>query len=268
MTDIRQNRKYAEYLKLQNWIVEEHDGVFYYIKKILFFSVMKLQRPREINYKEIKRLNKKYRAVQVIIEPWSTKEAKELIKKGWQQVDPFIPSKTIILDLSKSEEKIYDSFDKDTRYSIRRMQNVAGSMEECKDINLFRKYWKAAVDYKRHVLSTKQLEDLKRIFTKDSLFLIADDGVSGGIFLVAGDVGYYWYGFVDKEGRKKLSQYKVLWEGIKWARSRSAKYFDMEGIYDERFPIPTWQGFTKFKLGFGGKVVKYPGAYQKIVLPL
>jgi lipid II:glycine glycyltransferase (peptidoglycan interpeptide bridge formation enzyme) len=41
----------------------------------------------------------------------------------------------------------------------------------------------------------------------------------------------------------------------------------MEGIFDERFPIPAWRGFTKFKKGFGGKITKYPGAYQKIILP-
>lgn len=261
--DIRQNNKYAKYLSRQNWAVEEVNGVFYYIKKILFFSVMKVQRPGKISYEVIKKLSKKHRVLQIVIEPNTQKEAKELTKNGWQQTDPFIPSKTIILDLKKSEKELYNSFDKDTRYSIRKVQSSKCKVQSYEDLKQFRAFWKRSVDHKRHVLSIKQMQDLKDVFDKDSLFLVAGDGISGGIFLVAGNTGYYWYGFVNKEGRKKLSQYKVVWEGVRWAKSRGAKYFDMEGIFDERFPLNTWKGFTKFKKGFGGKIVSYPGAYKK-----
>lgn len=265
MTDIRQNKKYSEYLKKQNWIVEEKDGVYYYIKKILFFSACKVQRPAKIDLKHIEFLAKKYRAFQVSIEPRTFKEADMLIKKGWQVNSPFIPSKTVILKLNMSDKKLYESFNKDTRYSIRKSESLSVGVE--KDLNKFREYWKNSVDLKRHVLTVKQMGDLAEVFGDDCLFLVAEDGISGGIFLVAGDVGYYWYGFVNKVGRKKLSQYKVLWEGIKWAKGRGAKHFDMEGIFDERFPIPAWRGFTKFKKGFGGSVKKFPASYQKIIIP-
>jgi lipid II:glycine glycyltransferase (peptidoglycan interpeptide bridge formation enzyme) len=272
MTDIRQHKKYANYLKSLNWIVEEKDGVQYFIKKLFFLSMIKVQRPKKISYEEIKKLSKKHRAFQVIIEPNSFKEADSLVDNGWQVGFPFIPSKTVFVDLKKSEKKILDNFSKDTRYSIRKSEHV--KVFEEADLGKFRNLWKKSVNIKRHVLKQKEINALRKSFGKDSLFLTAEDpssaeagGISGAIFMVAGDVGYYWYGFVGKEGRKKLSQYKVLWEGIKWAKSRGAKTFDMEGIFDERFPIPAWRGFTKFKKGFGGKVVKYPGAYQKTLLP-
>jgi len=269
MTDIRQHRKYANYLESLNWIVEEKDGVKYFIKKILFFSVMKVQRPKKINLKHIEKLAKKYRAFQVVIEPRTFKEADELINPpaggGWQLGFPFIPSKTVFVDLKKSEKKIFENFTKDTRYSVRKSENVEVSEEP--DLTKFRKLWKKSVNIKRHVLKQKEINALHENFGKDSLFLTAENGISGAIFLVAGDVGYYWYGFVGKTGRKKLSQYKVLWEGIKWARARGAKTFDMEGIFDERFPLPAWRGFTKFKKGFGGRVEKFPGAYQKTISP-
>lgn len=265
MNDIRQNKNYANYLKRQNWIVEEKDGVYYYIKKFLFISAIKVQRPKKIDLKYLNLLLKKYRAFQVSIEPKTFAEADKLIEKGWKVNSPFIPSKTVILDLRKSEKNIYESFNKDTRYSIRKSERV--NIYEEDDLEKFRNYWKRSVNIKRYVLKTKQMNDLKETFGKDSLFLIAGNGSSGGIFLVAGDVGYYWYGFVNEEGRKSLSQYKVLWEGIKWAKTRKAKYFDMEGIFDDRFPITAWLGFTKFKKGFGGSIEKFPGSYQKIILP-
>lgn len=265
MVDIRQNEKYVEYMKSQNWIVEEKDGVYYFIKKLFFISLMKVQRPKKIDLKYIFELTKKYRIFQIYIEPKTFKEADSLIAKNWQFNFPFIPSKTVILDLTKSQTALYESFTKDTRYGIRKSEKV--ELHEENDTNKFRKYWKSAVSIKRYVLKNKQIDALKDAFGKDCKFLVAEDGISGAIFLVAGDVGYYWYGFVNKTGRTKLSQYSMLWEGIKWAKSRGAKYFDMEGIFDERFPIPAWQGFTKFKKGFGGKIEKFPGAYKKTIIP-
>lgn len=263
--DIRQNKKYAQYLRRQNWIAEEHNGVFYYIKKILFFSVIKAQRPKNIDIKIIKRLSKKYRAVQVVIEPNNKEQELRVKKLGFKHTSPYIPSKTVVLQLAKPLKNIFEGFNKDTRYSIRKSENIKVSEEQ--DLENFKKHWKKTVDYKRYVLSIKQIRDLREAFGKGSLFLVADNNISGAIFLVAGDVGYYWHGFVNKEGRKRLSQYKVVWEGIKWAKGRGAKYFDMEGIFDERFPLKIWKGFTKFKKGFGGSVVEYPGAYQKIMWP-
>lgn len=265
-TDIRQNEKYSQYLKSQNWIVEKKDGVFYYIKKLFFISMIKVQRPKKIDLDYIEKLVKKHRAVQVFIEPKTFKEANGLINKGWQVNFPFLPSKTVILNLTKPEKEIYESFTKDTRYSVRKSERVV--LYDEANLEKFRKYWRNSVDIKRHVLKTRQMEDLEKAFGKDCRFVLADNGISGAIFLVAGNVGYYWYGFVSKEGRSKLSQYSVLWEGIKWAKGRGAKYFDMEGIFDERFPIPKWKGFSKFKKGFGGSVEKFPAAYQKIFMPI
>ena len=267
ITDIRQNPNYANYMKTKSWTVVEKDGVYYYIKKILFFALMKVQRPEEIRYKDIEILRKKYKILQIFLEPNTFKEADRLIKKNWKIAFPFVPSKTIFVNLDRPEKKIYEQMTKDTRYSIRKVQSSKLKIKNCEDFIKFRKSWKAAVDFKRYVLSVKDMQDLKKSFGKDSLFILAENGSAGGIFLRAKDTGYYWYGFVSKFGRKNLSQYQVVWEGIKWAKKRGAKYLDMEGIFDERFPIPAWRGFTHFKKGFGGKIKKFPGAYKKMFLP-
>ena len=90
---------------------------------------------------------------------------------------------------------------------------------------------------------------------------------AGAIFLIGDGVGYYWQAFTNKEGRKEQIQYKIVWEGILWAKKRGAKVFDFEGIYDPRFPDKSWLGFTHFKKSFGGYEVEYPGAYTKTVFP-
>ncbi|KKP30162.1 MAG: hypothetical protein UR20_C0056G0005 [Candidatus Woesebacteria bacterium GW2011_GWE2_31_6] len=70
MTDIRQTLEYANYLKSNGWIVERINGINYFIKKLpLLGSILKLQRPKEIDFKIIKKLSKKYGVFQTIIEP-------------------------------------------------------------------------------------------------------------------------------------------------------------------------------------------------------
>jgi len=89
---------------------------------------------------------------------------------------------------------------------------------------------------------------------------------AGAIFLIGDEISYYWQAFSNNEGRKNFAQYRIVWEGILWAKKQGAKIFDFEGIYDERFPNKNWKGFTHFKKSFGGYEVEYPGAFIKINL--
>ncbi len=76
-------------------------------------------------------------------------------------------------------------------------------------------------------------------------------------------MAYYWQAFTGTFGRKNQTQYKIVWEGVLWAKKKGVKVFDFEGIYDERFPNKSWRGFTHFKKSFGGYEVEYPGAFVK-----
>ncbi|KKU22795.1 MAG: FemAB domain protein [Candidatus Woesebacteria bacterium GW2011_GWF1_46_13] len=130
-------------------------------------------------------------------------------------------------------------------------------------IGLFREGWKRAVKWKRYVPPFSHLLALKKLFKENSLFLVTPNYSSGTIFLIGDKIGYYWQAFTNKEGRKILAQYKIIWEGILWAKKMGARIFDFEGIYDERFPNKSWLGFTHFKKSFGGYEVAYPGTFVK-----
>ena len=290
MRDIRQSKNYAEYLTSQGWIVERIDKINYFIRKIpVLGSVLKIQRPEKIDFKSVNQLISKYKPFQIIIEPNTMDEGQWLMSNGYKlSKNPYLPSKTIQIDLTQSVDDIFRNFSKDARYSIKRGEGI--NTKECStpdEIEKFYVAWKKSVNFNRYVPSLDSLLKLKKSFPQsNSLFLTSHNKFSniigGALFTTSShaDVSdyityreatssaYYWYGFTDKEGRTSLSQYALLYQGILWAKKNGSKIFDFEGIYDERFPIKSWLGFTHFKKQFGGTEVSYPGCFIKYRLPI
>lgn len=265
MVDIRQSQDYARYLSSLGWIVERVNHTNYFIKKLpLIGSILKVQRPEKIDFKKIKELSKKYRVFQIILEPKNDKEIKEIKKNGFKLSNsPYLPTKTLELDLTKTEKELLKGLKKDCRKIIKKIEVETTETNPEK----FRESWKKVVGLKRYIPPASQLQSLKKCFGKNALFLITKDCSGGAIFLLANNKAYYWQAFTNKVGRKNNYQYKIVWKTILWAKKNKAKVFDFEGIYDERFPNKTWLGFTHFKKSFGGEEKKYPGCYTKFQIP-
>lgn len=266
MLDIRQTPQYANYLKQIGWEVERSRKTNYFIKKFpLLGSIVKIQRPEKIWIDKIRKFSKKYRAFQVIVEPAKESDVKILRSLGFKpSKSPYLPTKTLLLDLSRSAKKLLRKMKKDARYAIKKTKDL--KTVERKDLEKFREGWKKSVGIKRYIPPLSHLRALKNSFKDKALFLTTKNNSAGAIFLVGDGIGYYWQAFTDNEGRKRLSQYKIVWEGILWAKRRGAKVFDFEGIFDERFPNKDWRGFTHFKNSFGGYEIEYPGAFTKLSL--
>jgi len=293
--DIRQSLQYAEYLRREGWFVKRIREINYFIKKFpLIGSVLKLQRPEKIDFNTIDRLCRKYRVFQIIIEPDlalidSSVTHNLLLHNGFKITrSPYLPSKTLQIDLTQTKKRIYTNFTKDCKYSIKRAMALSERSESkgsdvtiheystLSDIKTWRESWKKSVKFTRYVPSEQQLLNLCRSFPHNySVFLASHNGstsspqvISGAIFLRTKDVAYYWYAFTNDEGRTSLSQYSLLWKGLLWAKKMGCKVFDFEGIYNPRFPNKSWLGFSHFKRSFGGRGIEYPGCYTKFRLPV
>lgn len=265
MYDIRQSKNYAKYLKVTGWIVENNRGIYYFIKKIPIIGfVLKLQRPEFIDHQYLNKLSNRYGIFQIIIEPTHSSNYQPLLSKNYQLIkNPYLPSKTIQLDLTKTKENLLKSFKKDARLIIKKNTYISPKCFNLQKIKHFRKKWKKSVPFIRYVPSLYALKQMKIIFGNDSLFITDRNESAGAIFLKAGKTCYYWFAFTSKSGRKTQTQYQIVWSGIKWAKKRGCLVFDFEGIYDERFPNKSWLGFSHFKKSFGGYEVSYPGAFVR-----
>jgi hypothetical protein len=270
MNDLRQTKMYGDFLSKIGWQVIEYKKRQYFIKKIpIIGSAIKLQRCTNFQLKDVDFLCKKFRVFQVIIEPVSvTQKSRSLLGREDYKLSntPYLPTKTLQIDISHSIRKIYDQMKKDARYSIRKSEEIP--IYESQDIETFRKAWKQSVGLKRHVLPLYELQAFKDAFGERMVTIMNSSQTSGAMFLVADHICYYWVGFTDDLARKTLVQYKVLWSGIQWAKKQKAVLFDFEGIYDERFPNEDWKGFTHFKKSFGGVEIEYPGCFTKWRIPL
>lgn len=280
MIDIRQSENYANYLSSLGWIVERINDTNYFIKTFsIVGSVLKIQRPETFDPAIINKLARKYRSFQIIIEPKNVQQAKKVEASGYNlSKNPYLPSKTLQIDLSEIEEKIFNSLKKDARAAIKR--GGAFFIKEYStpdEIKIFREGWKKSVNFKRFVPPADQLINLRMNFSGNHSMFLASHNISGSIiggviFTTSSHkrsnyISYYWQAFTNNEGRSTLSQYSLLYHGILWAKRVGCKLFDFEGIYDPRFPNKNWLGFTHFKRSFGGYEVEYPGCFIKNRLP-
>jgi lipid II:glycine glycyltransferase (peptidoglycan interpeptide bridge formation enzyme) len=284
MVDIRQSIHYANYLQREGWTVERIGEINYFIRKFsLVGSILKVQRPEETRIDIIRKLVRKYRVFQTIVEPKTELDAKYLASIGFKlSKGPFLPSKTLQIDLTQTQKEIFRHFKKDARravresYSPERPEGVEGgrgtttkTYSSPSDIEKWREAWKDSVKYNRYVPSVRQLLNLRKSFSGNYSLFLASHNMSGriigGVLFTRSshDFAYYWYGFTDEEGRTSLSQYSLLYQGILWAKKQGCKVFDFEGVYDPRFPNKSWLGFSHFKRSFGGYEVEYPGCYTK-----
>lgn len=280
--DLRQSKEFAQYMQSSGWVVEKVDNCYVYVRKLPLLPplIMKIQYPEPpIPFVQIEKLAQKYRPLQVQIQPLK-------IEPGFKKYGYKLSgggghvTKTLQIDLTHSEKKILAQMKKDARYGIRKAKKEDIKIQTClaarqgyKDINCFHQAWKKSVGWQRYVPSLKTLNRLKKAFGKKAVFLTADSflcintlkqsTLGGAVILFTNEGAYYYYAFTSKEGRKKFTQYLLVWEAIKLAKKQGYKIFDFEGIYDERFPIKAWKGFSHFKKSFEGKEIQYPGCFAR-----
>ncbi len=68
------------------------------------------------------------------------------------------------------------------------------------------------------------------------------------------------------KGRHDCATNLVVWEGMLEGKRRGCRWFDFDGVRDERYRYTkdeNWDGITRFKVGFGGEEVTYLGTYIK-----
>lgn len=255
MSDLRQAPEYAQWMRSIGWQVENK----MFIKKLPLvpWSFIKIQRQKKpIDLAAAK----KYRAIQIKIEP-AFEDKTDYQKLGFKQDKaPMLPSKTIWLDLRKSAKQLLKEMHYKTRYNLKKNQPVAiipgHKIQKNQLIKFYEIYRKNCRRQKFWGMNFNQLKSLFRCFGEKAWLLTTNEG--GLTILIYDKIAYYSHNGATQEGKRRFVPTLLVWEAIKLAKKLGCKRFDFEGIDDKR-----WPGFTRFKKSFGGIEIEYRGSLSK-----
>lgn len=188
-------------------------------------------------------------------------------QKHFKKVKDVQPAQTIQLDLSRSEAELLAAMHAKTRYNIRLAEKknidfVQGGPDDFTD------FW--------HLISTTAERDSFRLHGEEHYKILLNQPdfiklffvryqkrmIAAGLFSFFADTVTYLHGASSSSDRNLMAPYLMQWEVIKQAKREGYQYYDFYGIDEKR-----WPGVTRFKSGFGGKKLVYPGTYDLILKP-
>lgn len=269
MEDIRQTTGWREYLRDKGWqvvTIPAEDGkhrmnAFIVPLGILGLKMMKLQRAEyDPNWKELKKIKGKYRVVSSVIEPLKVQDELGYRMAGYKLSNfPYLATKTYLIDLSPTEKELWRKLSENAKRMI--LKNKEVKIEETETAKFF-DLWKK--NSKIWTMKRKELDSMIKRFKGQAKLIVSRTGEnyhSGLLVLHTTDTANYYQTWTSAEGRVSGAHYKLVWEEILRAKRAGLKFFDLEGIYDARWPQKRWFGFTEFKRRFGGKEITFPGSF-------
>jgi peptidoglycan pentaglycine glycine transferase (the first glycine) len=239
----------------------------------------------------IHRLARQKRAILLKIEPelpHSPAVVGQLQAFGFRPSQQTIqPRSTIHIDLRADPDEILTCMKSKTRYNVRLAERKEVLVREgtADDLAIF--YRLIEMTGKRDgfaIHSRKYYETVYRLFVPPGLarlFLATYHGevIAGLMAFAFGQRAWYMYGASSGRERNRMPNHLLQWEAIRWARERGCLTYDLWGIPDEVGKEPEkykrtvtdrqgelW-GVYRFKQGFGGRVIRYVGAYDYVYRP-
>ncbi|MDX1608358.1 MAG: peptidoglycan bridge formation glycyltransferase FemA/FemB family protein [Candidatus Spechtbacterales bacterium] len=169
------------------------------------------------------------------------------------------PQKTIILDLTKNEDKLMSDMHKKTRYNIRLAERrgvVVGESES------FDKFWQLIRQTaQRDNFHTHTKEYYKKLLelpmTKLYLAGKGEQVHAGAIISFFNMRATYLHGASDYRFRRDMAPHLLHWEIIRRAKEGGIKEYDLWGIDEKK-----WSGVTRFKRGFSEEEIEYIGSWD------
>ena len=206
------------------------------------------------------------------IEPGEDKTMELLHGAGFRKSRKEIqPKRTVIVDLGKSEEELLAAMHHKTRYNIKVAEKYGIIARPSYDLDVFWKLMQKTAKRDRFSSHAKSYyEKLIKFFENnesvkvDLVLALRDErplrdmpehALAGAIMLTHGDTAYYLHGALNHEHRALMAPYALHWGMMKYLKQQGLKYYDFWGIDARRYP-----GVTRFKLGWGGREVEYPGS--------
>ncbi len=191
------------------------------------------------------------------------------------------PQRTLLIDLTPNEDDLLAAMNTKTRYNIRLAirkevevwEGTAATipdwyalMEETARRNRFGIH---SLGYYQDVWECLAPARSLKLF----LAYYAGELLAGIMVSKFADTATYLYGASSDRHRERMPNYLLQWEAMRWAKAQGCTAYDLWGIPDEDEATLEEQfmshsdglwGVYRFKRGFGGRNVRYVGAFDQV----
>lgn len=224
-------------------------GSYFYIP---FGPVAKEKQVREKLFRAVAKKAKEEGKIFVKTEPL------EEVETGINSLHRIQPQKTIVLEIKENPDIIFQSFRKNTRYSIRQAQKKGVTIEKGEkesDLNIFFDLLEKTKERQEFSSYNKKYfkEITKEIDTDLFLAKYENKTIAASLFLYFGNTVTFLHSAFDHNYRNLNASTLIIFESIKDSKKKGCVKYDFWGINEKKFP-----GVTKFKKGFGGEEIVYP----------
>ncbi|MHB0858705.1 MAG: lipid II:glycine glycyltransferase FemX [Anaerolineae bacterium] len=186
---------------------------------------------------------------------------------------------TIMVDLQGSEDEVLARFGRSTRHKVRSAarKGVTVRVGTVEEIPLFERLIEETAE--RHRIAMHGASYYRAAYElfapggQVALLLAEYQGqvLAGMMVFAMGERSWNVYTASSDAHRDLMPNYLLQWEAIRWARQQGCLSYDLWGIPDEDEETlerdfahrndGLW-GVYGFKRGFGGRVIRYMGAYD------
>ncbi len=202
---------------------------------------------------------------------------------GFQPAPPVQPRRTILVSLEGEEEALLRRMHPKTRYNIRLAERKGVTVREAgpEDLHRFYELLRRTAERDRFAIHAfayyraayeRFVPHLARLW----LAYYEEEPLAGLMAFAWGERAWYFYGASGDHHREKMPTYALQWTAMCWAKARGCRLYDLWGIPDEEPEILEAQftarrdglwGVYRFKRGFGGRIVRWAGAFDRVYRP-
>lgn len=193
------------------------------------------------------------------------------------------PPRTILIDLTRSDDDLLMDMKSKTRYNIRLAERKDVVVSASDDIETFHRMMLTTGS--RDAFGVHSLDYYQRAYELFAplgacvllMALFQEQPLAGMMAFAHGDTAWYFYGASTNVERNRMPTYLLQWEAMQWAKRKGCKVYDLWGIPDQSEDVlentfldrsdGLW-GVYRFKRGFGGEIKRTIGTWDRIYQPV
>ncbi|MBI4771101.1 MAG: peptidoglycan bridge formation glycyltransferase FemA/FemB family protein [Chloroflexi bacterium] len=192
------------------------------------------------------------------------------------------PPRTLVVDLSDFPAGTLSRMRQKTRYNIRLAGKKGVAVRAGDDLAAFNALMQVTGRRDRFGVHTsayyQRAFELFHSRGECALFTAyyQNRPLAGVMAFARGARAWYLYGASAGEERQRMAPYLAQWAALEWAAARGCQTYDLYGVPDcdeatleaqFRSRSDGLWGVYRFKRGFGGRLARAPGAFDRVYIP-